>query len=48
VFAARVGEFRAWLTARAEQRIAVIGHGTFFFHLAGVALANCGILRWSP
>jgi len=48
VFAARLAGFRAWLGARPERRIAVIGHGTFFFRLTGVALANCGVLRWSP
>lgn len=48
VFAGRVAAFRAWLVARPERRIAVIGHGTFFLHLSGVPLANCGVLRWSP
>jgi broad specificity phosphatase PhoE len=48
VFAGRLADFRAWLAARPERRIAVVGHGTFFLHLAGVALANCAVHRWSP
>jgi broad specificity phosphatase PhoE len=46
VFTARLAAFRAWLGARPEQRIAVVGHGTFFFHLTGTRLANCELLRW--
>jgi broad specificity phosphatase PhoE len=41
LFKKRVRTFRRWLTGRPEQRIAVVGHGTFFFHLAGCNLANC-------
>lgn len=37
----RVGRFRDWLAARPEGRIAVVGHGTFFFHLTGAVFANC-------
>jgi len=48
VFAARIAGFRAWLAGRPEDRIAVIGHGTFFLRLTGVPLVNCGVLRWSP
>jgi glucosyl-3-phosphoglycerate phosphatase len=48
VFIVRVHDFRRWLMARPEPRIAVIGHGTFFRHLTGVPLANCEVLRWSP
>lgn len=40
-FETRVEEFRRWLAARPERRIAVVGHGTFFYHLAGRELANC-------
>lgn len=43
---ARLADFRVWLADRKERRIAVIGHGTFFFHLTGVRLANCELLRW--
>jgi len=40
--------FPAWLVARPERSIAVVGHGTFFFHLTGVPFVNCGVLRWTP
>jgi broad specificity phosphatase PhoE len=39
----RVRTFRAWLEERPERFIAVVGHGTFFFHLVGRSLANCEI-----
>ena len=42
---ARVEAFKAWLGARPERAIAVVGHGTFFHHLTGQWLANCEILR---
>ena len=38
---ARAQAFRQFLAARAERFIAVVGHGTFFFHLTGRSLANC-------
>lgn len=41
LFDARVAAFRDWLAARPERTIAVVGHGTFFFHLTGVWLDNC-------
>jgi broad specificity phosphatase PhoE len=37
----RVADFRSFLEARPERHIAVVGHGTFFFHLTGRMLANC-------
>ena len=40
-FDARVVGFREWLRARPERTIAVVGHGTFFYHLTGQWLANC-------
>ena len=40
----RVELFKDWLRARPEPRIAVVGHGTFFHHLTGQWLDNCGIL----
>ena len=40
----RVGVFRAWLSARPERLIAVVGHGTFFYHLTGQHLRNCEIV----
>lgn len=46
VFATRLAAFRDWLAARPERHIAVVGHGTFFFHLTGARLANCEMLRW--
>jgi broad specificity phosphatase PhoE len=46
VVAARLSAFRTWLAARPERHIAVVGHGTFFFHLTGARLANCEMLRW--
>ena len=39
--AARALEFKDYLRSRLERCIAVVGHGTFFFHLTGRALANC-------
>ena len=41
LFDARVAAFRDWLRARPERTIAVVGHGTFFYHLTGVWLENC-------
>lgn len=39
----RVARFREWLAARPETLIAVVGHGTFFYHLTGRFLGNCEI-----
>ncbi len=39
--AARAAQFRNFLASRPERFIAVVGHGTFFFHLTGQTLANC-------
>ena len=41
--AARALQFKSFLRTRSERCIAVVGHGTFFFHLTGQALANCEI-----
>ena len=41
LFDRRVLEFREWLRRRPERTIAVVGHGTFFFHLTGTWLDNC-------
>ncbi|MFF8801872.1 MULTISPECIES: histidine phosphatase family protein [unclassified Methylobacterium] len=41
LFDRRVAGFREWLRARPERTIAVVGHGTFFYHLTGHWLANC-------
>jgi broad specificity phosphatase PhoE len=40
----RVQHFRDWLTTRPETLIAVVGHGTFFYHLTGRFLGNCEIV----
>jgi len=39
----RAATFKDLLLQRSEQTIAVVGHGTFFYHLLGKALANCEI-----
>lgn len=41
----RIAQFRDWLRARPEQRIAVVGHSAFFFHMTGHKFANCEILE---
>lgn len=41
----RVALFRAFLADRPERHIAVVGHGTFFYHLTGVFLPNCGMIE---
>lgn len=41
--AARAAEFRTFLLARPERFIAVVGHGTFLFHLTGTLLNNCEV-----
>ncbi len=43
VFQSRVAAFRSWLLERPERWIAVVGHGTFFYHLLGRWLANCEV-----
>ena len=45
LFDARVAAFRNWLRARPERTIAVVGHGTFFYHLTGTFLENCGTIE---
>lgn len=47
LFEDRVASFRAWLAAHEAERIAVVGHGTFFHALAGQWLRNCEVLRWT-
>jgi glucosyl-3-phosphoglycerate phosphatase len=37
----RVASFRAMIAARPEQRIAVVGHGDFFYHLTERFMNNC-------
>lgn len=43
LFTQRVSGFRNWLAARPERTIAVVGHGTFFYHLAGRPFENCEV-----
>ena len=47
VVKARVAEFRTFLSSRRERVIAVVGHGTFFYHLTGSTLANCETVEFS-
>ncbi|MBY0256025.1 histidine phosphatase family protein [Methylobacterium sp.] len=48
LFDDRVRGFRDWLLARPERSIAVVGHGTFFFHLTGTWLDNCQTVAFDP
>lgn len=41
----RVEEFRGLLSRRPERKIAVVGHGTFFYYLTGKWLTNCEIVE---
>ena len=41
VLLTRVAAFRAWLGARRERVIAVVGHGTFLNRLTGLEFRNC-------
>ena len=45
LFDRRVAGFREWLRARPEKTIAVVGHGTFFYHLTGTFLENCASIE---
>lgn len=45
LFDRRVAAFREWLRARPEKTIAVVGHGTFFYHLTGTFLENCATIE---
>jgi broad specificity phosphatase PhoE len=40
----RMAHFSRFLASRPERRIAVVGHGTFFYHLTGTFLPNCGMI----
>ncbi len=40
---ARIDAFLAWLPTQPFRTLAVIGHGTFFNHLTGIRLDNCGM-----
>jgi len=43
----RVAEFKTLLSSRPETFIAVVGHGTFLYHLTGCSLANGEIVELS-
>ena len=46
VMLARMADFVEALKARPERHVAVVGHGTFFYHLTGRWFANCEIVPW--
>jgi broad specificity phosphatase PhoE len=41
----RIAHFRDFFSGLPEPRIAVVGHGTFFYHLTGTFLPNCGMIE---
>ena len=41
----RVEMLKAWITARPESVIAVVGHGGLFSRILGYHLKNCGF-QW--
>jgi broad specificity phosphatase PhoE len=43
VVQARVAEFRSYVSSRPESIVAVVGHGTFLFHLTDRMLGNCEV-----
>jgi broad specificity phosphatase PhoE len=45
-FEKRVRVFRDWIATHPAQRLAVIGHGTFFHALTGRWMQNCEVQRW--
>lgn len=46
-FLGRVEEFRTWVSAQ-HGRLAVVGHGTFFYRLTGLHFENCEMVEWNP
>lgn len=46
VMLARMADLVEALKARPERHVAVVGHGTFFYHLTGRWFANCEIVPW--
>jgi len=48
LLAERVAAFKAMIASRAEQRIAVVGHGDFFHRLIGRQMHNCEVVEWQP
>ncbi|MFO1147363.1 MAG: histidine phosphatase family protein [Alsobacter sp.] len=47
IFESRVAHFRDWLLEHEAERIAVVGHGTFFHALTGRWMQNCEIVRFT-
>jgi glucosyl-3-phosphoglycerate phosphatase len=47
IFESRVAAFRDWLAAHEAERIAVVGHGTFFHALTGQWMRNCEVVRFT-
>ena len=43
----RMTDFVETLKARPERHLAVVGHGTFFYHLTGRWFDNCEIVPWN-
>lgn len=46
-FLGRVADFRRMILARPENRIAVVGHGDFFYQLIGKQMSNCELVEWN-
>ncbi len=46
VLTQRIAHFSEWVSALPKERIAVIGHGTFFRQLTGRHFENCEIVHW--
>lgn len=43
VVQARAAQFKAYVLARPERVLALVGHGTFFYYLTGKVMANCEV-----
>jgi broad specificity phosphatase PhoE len=43
----RIATFKKMIVTRKEDRIAVVGHGEFFYHLVGRQLQNCELVEWN-
>ena len=44
VFLDRVAGFDAWIRAREEPAVAIVGHGTFFRNWSGQSFQNCEVV----
>jgi broad specificity phosphatase PhoE len=45
-FQQRVEHFKDWLRGHEAQRIAVVGHATFFSAMTGHWMQNCEVFQW--